>query len=242
MHSSRQLAVLSVLATAGCELAPIELMGQRDADPGADVAVPDVGPELPEPDSSAPIFPTARRFQVELTWRRAGTQLGGGSPGGGLDPGDGFGKPSGADLDLHYLHPFAVGRDLDDDGVADGWFDIPFDVHWNNAEPSWDAPGVADDGRLDRDDREGPGPEVVTLDRCDQDGFRIGVHHFADDIGTPSVARVSVYVDDQRTFMAEATLWLHDLWEVGVMRCDGQVEAADGGRTFPGVVVAGPGW
>lgn len=247
MSTARQLSLVFVLVTAGCELSPIELTGDRETTPGDGpddgMLSSDTGPAGGgSPDGASPIFPTPRRYQVELTWRRANTAMGVGAPAGGLDPGDGYGKPSGADLDLHLLHPFAVGRDLDEDGEADGWFDIPFDVHWNNAEPAWDSPGVADDGRLDRDDREGPGPEVVTLDHCDRDGFRIGVHHFADSIGTPSVARVSVFVDDELTFVAEATLWLHDLWEVGLMRCNGVVEVMDGDRTFSGVNVAGPGW
>lgn len=243
MCRHRQLVAVLVLATAGCELAPIELKGDREVGSETGVPVPDSGPaEVGPPDGASPIFPTSRRYQVELTWRRADTQLGTGSAAGGLDPGDGYGKPSGADLDLHLLHPFAVGRDLDEDGEPDGWFDIPFDVHWDNAEPAWDSPGVDDDGRLDRDDREGPGPEVVTLDRCDRDGFRIGVHHFADRIGTPSLARISVFVDDELTFVAESTLWLHDLWEVGVMRCDGRVEPSSDERTFSGVIVSSPGW
>lgn len=247
VSTSRQLIVVFVLVTAGCESTPIELTGDRETVSGGEpkdgIPAPDTTPFDGGPsDGTSPIFPTPRRYQVELTWRRANVVVDGGEQAGGLDPGDGYGKPSGADLDLHLLHPFAVGRDLDEDGEADGWFDIPFDVHWNNAEPAWDSPGVADDGRLDRDDRQGPGPEVVTLDRCAQDGFRIGVHHFADDIGTPSVARVSVFVDDELTFVAEATLWLHDLWEVGVMRCDGTVEVMQGDRTLSGVNVAGPGW
>lgn len=244
MRLDCQLVACAMTLTMGCELAPIEL-ASRGATPGDETswAAPDADTPGPgAPDGAIPIFPTARRYQIELTWRRANTQLGGGAQAGGLDLGDGLGAPSGADLDLHLLHPFAVGRDLDDDGVADGWFDIPFDVHWNNAGPAWDGPGVADDGRLDRDDRQGPGPEVVTLDRCERDGYRIGVHHFADGVGTPSVARVSVFVDDQRTFVVEATLWVHDLWEIGVMRCDGRVELTSLERTFSGVVVAGPGW
>lgn len=224
--------------SAGCEVAPIELVGHKTA--GSDgVVLAEV--DTSESDTESPIFTTPRRYQIELTWRRAAALPEVPEPGAsGLD-GEVPDTPSGADLDLHLLHPFAVGRDLDEDGVADGWFDIPFDVHWNNARPSWDAPGDGDDGRLDRDDREGPGPEVITLDRCATDGFRIGVHHFADTAGTASIARVAVYVDDQRTFVAEARLLLHDLWEVGVMGCDGVVVAGDD-TMFAGVALTGTGW
>ncbi|MDP6947297.1 MAG: hypothetical protein QF464_24325, partial [Myxococcota bacterium] len=36
-------------------------------------------------------------------------------------------EPVGSDLDLHFLHPFATGEDVDGDGQPEGWFDQPFD-------------------------------------------------------------------------------------------------------------------
>ena len=231
-----RLSLVVALVLGACEVAPIELLSEPPSAPGDDDAVTT---EPEDGDTSTPIFPTPRRYQIELTWRRA-VEPEPGKGTGGLDD-IGLGAPSGADLDLHFLHPFAVGRDLDGDGVPDGWFDIPFDVHWNNALPSWGAAGDNDDGRLDLDDRTGPGPEVVTLDLCEREGYRIGVHHFSDRIGTLMVARLAVYVDDVQTFMAEASLLQHDLWEVGVMRCDGYVEPL-GGRVLSGVAVVNPQW
>ena len=151
-----------------------------------------------------------------------------------------LGPPSGADLDLHFLHPFAVGRDLDGDGSPDGWFDVPFDVHWANPSPTWGKTGGDDDGRLDRDDRFGPGPEVVSLDDCDDEGFAIGVHAFADQLGTPTEARVDVYLDGARTFSLSARLLHQDFWEVGTLRCDGRVDL-DGrhDHIIPAVVITG---
>ncbi len=148
-----------------------------------------------------------------------------------------LGPPSGADLDLHFLHPFAVGRDLDGDDSPDGWFDVPFDVHWANPNPTWGKAGGDDDGRLDRDDRFGPGPEVVSLDHCEDEGFEIGVHAFTDTLGTPTEARVDVYLDGVRTFSIAARLLHQDFWEVGTLRCDGQVDRHD--RIIPSVAVTG---
>ena len=45
------------------------------------------------------------------------------------------GLEAGADLDLHLLHPLAAGPDLDGDGSAEGWFDIPWDCFWCNHNP-----------------------------------------------------------------------------------------------------------
>lgn len=225
-------AWLALFPVSACELPPIELGG---ADGAPTPVIPDAEADVPVGEAE-PLFPSSRRYQVELTWRRA--DGGGPSPtheGGGEI---GLGAPSGADLDLHFAHPFAVGRDIDGDGTADGWFDVPFDVHWNNPMPAWGAEGSDDDGRLDRDDRAGPGPEVVTLDACHDQRFAIGVHAFGDGLGTATLARVDVFLDGLRTFTASRSLLAGDLWEVGHLGCDGQVSPA--GRVVAGVTVGPP--
>lgn len=169
-----------------------------------------------------------RRYHVELTWAPPLFAQGGES-----------------DLDLHVLHPFAVGEDIDHDGTADGWFDLPFDVHWNNAAPAWGFAGGDDDGRLDRDDREGPGPEVVSLEDCGGvDRYRVGVHFFDDHGSGARVARVRVFFERGLVADRSATLAVGDLWEVGTILCDGTFESASGPsgeRVWANVEVVAPG-
>lgn len=108
----------------------------------------------------------------ELTWRTPGD----------LDEFD-EGQDAGSDLDIHFTHPFATGPDLDLDGKADGWFDIPYDVFWFNKTPDWETmnPSARDDPSLDRDDTDGAGPETVTLDApVSGRVYRVGVHYWDD--------------------------------------------------------------
>lgn len=265
------LGALSALALASClDIAPIELASPApDGPPARPDASAVLETTQPAPDPEGPLFPASRRYHIELTWRRAtpgdtvtapSSEPTGPtnptSPAGPAAPGDATGRdpapsadapprelgpPSGADLDLHFLHPFAVGRDLDRDGHPDGWFDIPFDVHWANPSPTWGhAKDQDDDGRLDRDDRAGPGPEVISLDLCAAgEAFRIGVHVFSDPVGTPLIARVDLFVDGQRAFGISARLLHQDFWEVGALTCDGRVALED--RLIPAVAVA-PSW
>ena len=96
------------------------------------------------------------------------------------------GPEAGADLDLHFTHPFAVG-----DGL--GWFDQPFDCFWFNPNPNWAA--GSDGGRRPQmllDDKDGAGPEILVL-LLPEDGqtYRIGVHTWTG----LSLATVRIYID-----------------------------------------------
>ena len=56
---------------------------------------------------------------------------------------------------------------------------------------------IPDLARLDRDDRDGFGPETLTLHRVDSQGsYRLFVHNFSGE-GTLGSGRVSVYVDNR---------------------------------------------
>ena len=131
------------------------------------------------------------------------------------------GPEAGADLDLHFLHPFATGEDVDGDGKLDGWFDQPFDCFWFNAHPNWGSldPVIDDDASLDRDDTDGAGPENVNLN-IPEDGltYRVGVHYWNDHGFGPSQATVRVYIYSSLVFqLSDVELTNHDLWEVATI-------------------------
>ncbi|MFO0748662.1 MAG: choice-of-anchor D domain-containing protein [Myxococcota bacterium] len=130
-----------------------------------------------------------------------------------------IGPEAGADLDLHFLHPFAVGTyDGDKDGQPDGYFDSIFDCFWFHPNPNWgdfDA-AVDDDPSLDRDDTDGAGPENVNLNLPEAGNcYRVGVHYWNDHSFGKSNATLRVYVYSNLVFeMTDVELVNHDLWTV----------------------------
>ncbi|MGM0577111.1 MAG: choice-of-anchor D domain-containing protein [Myxococcota bacterium] len=131
------------------------------------------------------------------------------------------GPEAGADMDLHFLHPFATGEDVDGDGEPDGWFDQPFDCFWFNAQPNWGSldPAVDDDPGLDRDDTDGAGPENVNLN-IPEDGltYKVGVQYWNDHGFGPSNATVRVYIYSEKVFeLKNVELEEDDLWEVATI-------------------------
>jgi hypothetical protein len=105
------------------------------------------------------------------------------------------GPEAGADLDLHLLHPYAGGPDIDGDGEPDGWFDQPFDCFWFNDQPNWSSlnPLIDDDPSLDRDDTDGAGPENVNRNGpINGDTYRIGAHYWNDHRFGPSLVTIRV--------------------------------------------------
>lgn len=149
----------------------------------------------------------ASALHVELLWDTL------------LDPDqsdEGLGR--GADVDLHFLHPFAVGGyDGDHDGQPDGYFDSSYDCFWDDPMPEWGEPGPDDNPTLDRDDTNGAGPENVNV-VAPQNGtcYRVGVHYWDDhDFGT-SVATLRVYAYAQKILEVTSTpLANSDMWTVG---------------------------
>ena len=128
------------------------------------------------------------------------------------------GPEAGADLDLHFLHPYAAGPDIDEDGSPDGWFDSPFDCFWFNPEPQWASfdPAIDDDPGLDRDDTDGAGPENLNLNIPETDKkYKVGVHYWADHEFGPSYATVRVYIYADLVFEIEDQKMVnYDMWEV----------------------------
>jgi hypothetical protein len=131
------------------------------------------------------------------------------------------GPEAGADLDLHFLHQFAMGLDVDKDGAPDGWFDNPFDCFWFNDEPNWASqdPMLDDDPSLDRDDTDGAGPENVNLNLPEEGmEYRIGVHYWNDHGWGPSLTTVRVYIMSVLVFqVTDVELTNHDMWYVATV-------------------------
>lgn len=147
------------------------------------------------------------RFQIELSWQTPGDP----------DPTD-QGPGSAADLDLHFVHPWASGPDLDGDGEPDGWFDILFDCFWFNPNPNWGSydPAIDDDPSLDQHGSEAAGQETIRL-RFPEEGltYRVGVHYWNDHGYGPSVAKVQVFIPGQIPFERSGIELRHkDMWEV----------------------------
>ncbi len=124
-----------------------------------------------------------------------------------------------SNVDLHLVHDWAGGPDLDDDGLPDGWFDTPYDCWAGNPGPHW---GVNEPGSTDDPDFFGDGvpqgPEQILLPTPEDLAYRIGIH-YRDDFGLgPIFARVIVYFHGEVVMESpEALLWELDLWEVGTV-------------------------
>jgi hypothetical protein len=76
------------------------------------------------------------------------------------------------DVDLHLLNVTRV--------PDDGWFTTD-DCHYANTAPDWGPLGAAANPTLDRDDRDGFGPENITIDASPASGtYNIGVHYYCE--------------------------------------------------------------
>ncbi len=115
-------------------------------------------------------------IHVQLTWETPGL----------LGPQE----SAGADLDLHFLNP--VGK----------WRDSPWDVYYLNKTPTWND---VSHPRMDIDDVNGTGPEIVNLDDPEDDTwYRVGVHYYSTPTGLSepafTYATVRLYVNGILTF------------------------------------------
>jgi len=149
------------------------------------------------------------RIHVELVWH---------TPEDPDETDEGTG--AGADHDLHLLHPLASGQDVDEDGVADGWFDPNYDCYVNNQHPDWGKPHpeTEDDPQLFRDDNDGAGPEILVLDAPEDLTYRLGVYYANDHGFGASYATIRVWIDDMLALKIKDVKLVHgDLWEVGEM-------------------------
>jgi len=139
---------------------------------------------------------------VELLWKTPGDE----------DETDTFG----ADLDLHFVHPFAGGPDIDKDGKPDGWFAAIFDCFWYNPDPDWglNNPGIDDDPHL-FEDPDGAGPELLDFGPSENVVYKIGAHYWSDPGVGASSATVRVYIYGKLVFeKADVLLVEKDMWDI----------------------------
>ena len=147
-------------------------------------------------------------LHVELTWRTP------------RDPDESdTGPMTGSDVDLHFAHPEAKSNyDGDHDNGDDGYFDRWFDVAWFNPDPDWGVRdwSVDDNCHLDRDDRDGAGPENLNCNdlevgRC----YRVAVHYWDNHGYGNALATVRVFFAGTQVYEeADVELVEHDLWSV----------------------------
>lgn len=148
-------------------------------------------------------------IQVELTWDTPG------------DPDQmNTGPEAGADLDLHFVHPWAAGPDLDGDGQPEGWYDIPFDCFWFNTNPNWGSfdPAIDDNPHLVQADSDGMGPEIMTLSNPEKVIYKVGVHYWSDHDYGNSFATIQIRLGGVVALEIEdVELVDSDMWEVCVI-------------------------
>ncbi len=155
-------------------------------------------------------------IHCELTWK---------TPGDDNEYNDG--PDAGSDMDLHFIHPYATGPDLDGDGASDGWFDLSYDCFWYTATSvlEWGTlnPNISDNPRLDRDDTDGAGPENINLD-VPENGrvYKVGVHYWDDHGFGASYPQVKCYCWGKEAFKKDLyadgiKMFTCDLWEVATI-------------------------
>lgn len=127
----------------------------------------DIGVESCEPARVTVEAVRGDDLYIELTWRTPG------------DPDET--DANGADLDLHLLHPNGQ------------WNQAPFDIFWNHPHGEWGAPGGGDDPQLEREDSDGAGPEIISLNNPESGlAYSVGAYYFDDHGFGPSLATVRI--------------------------------------------------
>ena len=108
------------------------------------------------------VEPTENEFFAVLSWTTPGVA-----------------DEDGADLDLHLMHPLARGRDLDGDGVGDGFCDHVFDAHWFNPRPNWGFidPAIPDNPEIEDGTRPNE-VETATLPLLEEGVYFLGIHAY----------------------------------------------------------------
>lgn len=130
------------------------------------------------------------------------------------------GEDMGADMDLHFAHPFAAMTDIDKDGIRDPWFHVPYDVFWFQPNPEWETPNPdgKDNPSLDRDDTDGAGPENLNLDSpVPGRVYRIGVHYWDDHGFGASYPRLKCFIYGEEVFSVDMSvsgtaMYKCDMW------------------------------
>ena len=125
------------------------------------------------------------------------------------------GDSDGSDLDLHFLTlPTGTWGDTGSPQLNNGT-----DVYFQNRAPIWQASQIQEEPSLDRDDKDGEGPENVNLDKPEAcRWYAIGVHYYNDYGFGPSQATVRIYVNGKMYFekaaisMTQTGVFKHIAW------------------------------
>lgn len=155
-------------------------------------------------------------IHVELLWRTPGD----------INESDEGSSPTfsaGSDVDLHFLYPFAV-----------LFFDDSYDCYWLNPQLEWSPAGEEGNPRLDRDDRDGGGPENLNM-RVPEAGssYRVGVHYYNDWGYGNAFATIRVYIYGVlREQWKDVEIRNADLWESHTIKWPSGVvtRVLDGGQ------------
>ncbi len=118
-------------------------------------------------------------------------------------------KPNDArtDVDLHFTRPGGT------------FARRPGCCYYGNRRPDWGLPGVtADNPWLDRDDRQGPGPEIITLPSPYETGdYAVRVRHYSG--GLPTTASVKIWIRGVLLYNGSRTLTSNkQIWHVADIR------------------------
>ncbi len=142
------------------------------------------------------------KLHIELTWDTPGdpdkTDVGIDAKGKKAD-----GTYAGTDLDLHLASALAEDqagqKDYDKNGVPDPWFAVCYDCSVFNGYPDWDEFGnYLDNPKLDRDDKDGWGPEIIYVKEPPAgEVYTIGVLYNAAHAFGKSIPTVRVFLDGQ---------------------------------------------
>lgn len=172
------------------------------------------------------------KLHVELTWDTPAdaNKTDTGDKDGKLPDG----KYAGSDMDLHLAHPDAIDQpgqiDLDKDGVPEPWNASCYDCFVLNTLPQWgDLSDYDDDATLDRDDKDGWGPENINV-ALPEKGLKyyVGVYYWSANGFGKSTPTVRIYLDGLATAFAVKTgpaLAQGELW------CAGRVSWGPNGVT-----------
>ncbi|HRE88227.1 MAG TPA: hypothetical protein PK095_03720 [Myxococcota bacterium] len=133
---------------------------------------------------------------VELTWRTPGDP-------DETDSGGTASFSAGSDVDLHVLHPNAQAK----------FFDWTWDCYWENMRPEWGVFGLTDNPKLDRDDTDGTGPEVISIETTEPVAYRVGVHYWNDWGYGEVFATVRLYLGGVLQDEWEVEMRNGDMWE-----------------------------
>ncbi len=143
------------------------------------------------------------------------------------------------DVDLHVLNVTRT--------EPDGWWTTD-DCHWRNTTPDWGPAGAAANPSLDLDDRDGLGPENVTIDTSPAAGdYAVGVHYFCSEEMGPTEATIRVFCDGALIATYDGiTLDGTDSWvtvaEIEYPACRGRSinDVTVGAATLPATLTTAP--